>query len=53
MSFARFKKAVQLQFDSMKAFPLFQVDVTGEEMWNCYLQSFPEGTNPIFRVREG
>ena len=52
MSFTKFKKAVQLQFDSMKALPLFQVDVTGEELWQCYLQSFPEGTNLIFRVRE-
>jgi len=52
MSFARFKKAVQLQFEGMQTFPLFQVDVTGKELWQCYIQSFPEGTSPVFRVRE-
>lgn len=30
---------------------LFQTDVTGDEIWAAYLASFPEGTNPIFRVR--
>lgn len=30
---------------------LFEVDVDKEEMWNVYLENFPEGTNPIFRER--
>lgn len=30
---------------------LFVVDVNKDEMWNLYLDSFPEGTNPIYRTR--
>jgi hypothetical protein len=30
---------------------LFEVEVDKEEMWALYLNSFPEGANPIFRER--
>lgn len=30
---------------------LFAFDVDKDELWNLYLDSFPEGTNEIFRVR--
>lgn len=30
---------------------LFAVQVDKDEMWNTYLNSFPEGSNPIFRQR--
>ena len=30
---------------------LFEVDVDKEEMWNLYLDSFPAGTNEIYRER--
>jgi len=52
MSFTKFKRAVQVQFANMRTLPLFQVDMTGEELWQLYLQSFPEETNKIYRVRE-
>lgn len=30
---------------------LFEIDVDKDEMWNLYLDSFPEGTNEYFRER--
>ena len=30
---------------------LFQVDIDKDEFWNLYLDSYPEGTNRIFRTR--
>lgn len=51
MSFANFKRAVQQQFATMQTLPLFYVDIDGEELWQLYLQSYPEGTNPIYRVQ--
>jgi hypothetical protein len=29
---------------------MFVVDVSGDDLWALYLKSFPEGTNPIFKV---
>ena len=30
---------------------LFQVDLNKDELWELYLDSFPEGTNPLYRKR--
>lgn len=30
---------------------LYEVDIDKDYLWNLYLDSFPEGTNPIFRER--
>ena len=51
MDFNKFKQAVAKQFASMTNTPLFVVDVTGDDLWDTYLSSFPEGTNPIYRKR--
>lgn len=52
MDFRRFKEAVQRQISDMqKEGKLFKVEVDLDEMWNTYLNAFPEGTNPIFRQR--
>ena len=48
-----FKKALQEHFDEMQkdATHLFEVNVDKDELWNTYLDSFPIGTNEIFRER--
>ncbi len=49
--FNLFSQAVKNKFDSMKESELFRVQVTKDELWSTYLQSFPAGTNPIFKER--
>ena len=51
--FMMFKKALQKHFDEMQkeATHLFEVNVDKDELWNTYLDSFPAGTNEIFRER--
>lgn len=47
--FKLFGQAVKARFDEMSQHELFVVDAP--EIWEFYLTSFPEGTNPIFRER--
>lgn len=51
--FLEFKKVLQLHFDKMQkdADKMFEVAIDKDELWNTYLNSFPTGTNPIFRER--
>lgn len=52
MSFKRMKSAVEKQFANIiETGNLFRVDVERDELWKTYLNSFPEGTNPIYRER--
>lgn len=49
--FNKFKIAVDKQFQSMQQYTLYRTDVPGDTLWDTYLASFPEGSNPIFRER--
>lgn len=51
--FMKFKKALRNHFDDMQkeSTYLFEVNVDKDELWNVYLDSFPTGTNDIFRER--
>lgn len=53
MEFKKFKEAVQKNFARMTEdeVHLFQVEADNDELWNLYLDSFPEGTNEVFRER--
>lgn len=53
-AFPVFAKAVQAQLSTLTSNPLipvFATTATRDELWKAYLAAFPEGTNPIFRVR--
>lgn len=49
--FNDFKIAVTKQFEKMKEHTLYRTSVSGDKLWETYLASFPEGTNPIYRER--
>lgn len=53
MSFRMFKQAMQANFSKLLqgADHLFEVCADKDAMWSLYLDSFPEGTNPIYRER--
>lgn len=53
MEFKKFKTQLQEHFAEMTkdASHLFEVAVDKDEMWNFYLDSFPDGTNEIYRER--
>lgn len=53
MEFKQFKKQLQDHFEEMvkDAQILFEVDIDKDEFWNLYLDSFPKGTNEIYRKR--
>lgn len=49
--FREFGKAVTDRVNHISKRELYVVDVDKESIWEHYLKSFPEGTNPIFRER--
>ena len=53
MEFKDFRKAIQNHFEKMVADvdKLFEVEIDKDEMWNTYLDSYPTGTNMIYRKR--
>lgn len=53
MEFKQFKLLLQKNFEKITkdADKLFEVEVDKDEMWNLYLDSYPDGTNEIFRER--
>lgn len=53
MTFKEFRNDVSNHFNYMTKDVnyLFEVDVDKDELWNLYLDSFPSGTNEIYRKR--
>jgi len=52
MNFVNLKNAVAKQFAEMiKSENAFETSISGDDLWNTYLKSFPEGSNPIYRER--
>lgn len=50
-NFVYFRNALRTAFAGMKEHDLFTVAISKDLMWETYLNSFPEGTNPIYRER--
>lgn len=51
IEFKELQQAVERQFNVLQQHPLVQMDVTKDDIWQWYLISFPEGTNPRLRER--
>lgn len=53
MEFKEFRNKQRAYLDSLFSgeFAIFRAAVEGDKLWETYLNSFPEGTNPIFRTR--
>lgn len=52
MEFKMMKQRMVEHFNnSLGSNYLFEVELDKDELWNLYLDSFPAGTNPIFRER--
>lgn len=50
--FVGFAKAVHNNYSNMeKSGAMLRADVSGDELWETYISSFPEGTNPVFREK--
>ncbi len=51
VDFRELKIAVAKQFERLKQHGLFRTSAEKDLLWDTYLGSFPQGTNPIFRER--
>ena len=51
MQFEDFASAVRKQFNEMAKHQLFVVDIPGNIVYQEYLESFPKGTNNLYRTR--
>lgn len=53
MEFMEFKETLQKNFKKITkdATHLFEMDVDKDELWNTYLNSFPAGTNKLYREK--
>ena len=50
-TFTTLQTAVAKQFKAMSSKPLFSTNADGTILWETYLSSFPEGSNPIYKKR--
>jgi len=51
MTFTTFQKAIETKFSQMEKHPLYKVDLSKNDLWDTYLNSFPPGTNLIYKER--
>lgn len=51
LDFKLIKVAVAKQFDKLSKRGLYRTAVPKDDLWACYLASFPAGTNPIYKEK--
>jgi hypothetical protein len=51
LDFSKLKVAITAQFDRLTKHDMFCTEVDKDAMWETYLGSFPQGSNPTFRKR--
>jgi hypothetical protein len=51
MTFKTFKEDMQIFFSDFMPGTLYQTDTDRDKIWEVYLKSFPEGSNPIYKER--
>lgn len=52
MNFSDLRNRLNTNFKSaVRERVLFETDIDRDALWELYLSSFPEGTNPVYRVR--
>lgn len=51
ITFATAQAALAKHFKEMSGHRLFMTDADGAVLWDTYLNSFPEGSNPIYKTR--
>lgn len=51
MDFKKFASIIRTQFDKMQKSEVFVTDAIPDVLWQLYLDSFPEGTNPLYKER--
>lgn len=51
LDFTPFKIAIARQFDRMTKHPILRTATSKDALWDTYLGSFPEGTNPVHKER--
>lgn len=52
MSFKQFNQKIQEQFAAMQRYQLFRLNITGQQIWDAYINGFTPEENPIFRDPE-
>lgn len=50
-NFGKFARTIEAKFNSLAKGTLYVVDVERDALWEKYMESFPAGTNEIFRER--
>lgn len=51
MDFMLFRSAVAKRFEMLSKHNMFRVELDKDALWKCYLESFPPGTNEIYKTR--